>query len=114
MLLVQMSDPHFLPRGMLAYGKLDVAAYLERAVAHVAGLEPAPDARHAALPRPRRTWYTTRAPVRLPVNSKGQARGKPVSNPCEKGGRPRVARRSLVDSDQTPVIIGRRKRSWRR
>jgi Icc protein len=44
MLLVQMSDPHFLPRGMLAYGKLDVAAYLERAVAHVAGLEPAPDA----------------------------------------------------------------------
>lgn len=44
MLLVQMSDPHFLPRGRLAYGQLDVAAFLERAVAHVAGLEPKPDA----------------------------------------------------------------------
>ena len=44
MLLVQMSDPHFLPHGMLAYGQLDVAGYLERAVAHIAGLAPAPDA----------------------------------------------------------------------
>lgn len=44
MLLVQMSDPHYLPRGMLAFGKLDVATCFERAVAHVASLRPAPDA----------------------------------------------------------------------
>jgi 3',5'-cyclic AMP phosphodiesterase CpdA len=40
MLIAQMSDPHFLPEGMLAYGKLDVAGCLERTVAHLNALEP--------------------------------------------------------------------------
>ena len=35
MLIAQMSDAHFLPEGWLAYGKLDVAGCLERAVAHL-------------------------------------------------------------------------------
>jgi Icc protein len=44
MLLVQMSDPHFLRRGVLAYGQVDVAGFLKRAVAHVNALTPAVDA----------------------------------------------------------------------
>jgi Icc protein len=40
MLIAQMSDAHFLPEGWLAYGKLDVAGCLERAVAHLNRLRP--------------------------------------------------------------------------
>jgi len=40
MLIAQLSDPHFLPKGMLAFGKVDTAAFLERAVAHISGLAP--------------------------------------------------------------------------
>jgi 3',5'-cyclic AMP phosphodiesterase CpdA len=39
MLIAQLSDPHFLPEGVLAFGKLDTAAYLERAVAHLNTLD---------------------------------------------------------------------------
>jgi Icc protein len=44
MLIAQMSDPHFLSRGTLAFGAVDVAALLERAVDHVNALVPAVDA----------------------------------------------------------------------
>jgi 3',5'-cyclic-AMP phosphodiesterase len=43
MLIAQMSDLHFLPKGILAFGQVDVAGHLERAVAHVNGLVPLPD-----------------------------------------------------------------------
>jgi Icc protein len=43
MLIAQMSDLHFLPRGMLAFGKVDVAGCLERGIAHLNALDPAPD-----------------------------------------------------------------------
>jgi 3',5'-cyclic AMP phosphodiesterase CpdA len=43
MLIAQISDLHFLPAGMLAFGKVDVAGCLERAIAHLNALEPAPD-----------------------------------------------------------------------
>ncbi len=39
MLIAQLSDPHFLPKGMLAFGKVDTAGFLERAVAHLNGLD---------------------------------------------------------------------------
>ena len=38
MLIAQLSDPHFVPKGMLAFGKVDTAGFLERAVAHLNGL----------------------------------------------------------------------------
>lgn len=44
MLIVQISDPHVLPDGWLAFGALDTAAMLERAVDAVLALDPAPDA----------------------------------------------------------------------
>lgn len=37
MLIAQMSDPHFLPEGMLVFGKVDTAGFLERSVAHLNG-----------------------------------------------------------------------------
>jgi 3',5'-cyclic AMP phosphodiesterase CpdA len=40
MLIAQLSDPHFVPQGMLAFGKLDMVGYLERAVAHLNGFAP--------------------------------------------------------------------------
>jgi 3',5'-cyclic AMP phosphodiesterase CpdA len=43
MLIAQMSDLHFLPKGVLAFGQVDVAGCLERAVAHLNGLRPLPD-----------------------------------------------------------------------
>ena len=43
MLIAQMSDLHFLPRGMLAFGKVDTADCLERGIAHLNALDPAPD-----------------------------------------------------------------------
>jgi 3',5'-cyclic AMP phosphodiesterase CpdA len=44
MLLAQISDLHFLPHGTLAFGRLDVAGCLERAIDHLAALQPRPDA----------------------------------------------------------------------
>jgi 3',5'-cyclic AMP phosphodiesterase CpdA len=44
MLLAQISDLHFLPRGSLAFGAVDTAGCLERAIAHLNALEPAPAA----------------------------------------------------------------------
>jgi Icc protein len=43
MLIAQISDLHFLPEGMLAFGSVDTAGCLERAIAHLNALEPAPE-----------------------------------------------------------------------
>lgn len=43
MLIAQITDTHIKPRGRLAYRKVDTAAYLERAVAALNALDPAPD-----------------------------------------------------------------------
>lgn len=43
MLIAQISDLHFLPAGILAFGKVDVAGCLERAIGHLNQLDPAPD-----------------------------------------------------------------------
>ena len=44
MLVAQISDLHFLPAGMLAFGQVDTAGCLERALDHLNALQPAPDA----------------------------------------------------------------------
>jgi 3',5'-cyclic AMP phosphodiesterase CpdA len=44
MLLAQISDLHFLPQGTLAFGRVDVAGCLERAIDRLAALQPRPDA----------------------------------------------------------------------
>jgi Icc protein len=43
MIVAQISDLHVKPAGRLAYGVVDTAAYLERAVARLAALAPRPD-----------------------------------------------------------------------
>lgn len=43
MLIAQLSDPHIKSPGQLLYDRVDTAAYLERAVAHVLRLDPLPD-----------------------------------------------------------------------
>ena len=43
MLLAQISDLHFLPEGTLAFGRVDVAHCLERAIDHLNALRPRPD-----------------------------------------------------------------------
>jgi 3',5'-cyclic AMP phosphodiesterase CpdA len=43
-LLAQISDLHFLPKGTLAFGAVDTAGCLERAIAHLNALEPPPEA----------------------------------------------------------------------
>jgi len=43
MLIVQISDPHVKAQGELLYGRVDTQGFLERAVAHVNGLDPRPD-----------------------------------------------------------------------
>ena len=47
MLIAQFSNMHVKARGELAFGKLDTVACLERCVAHVAALRPAPERRIA-------------------------------------------------------------------
>jgi 3',5'-cyclic-AMP phosphodiesterase len=44
MLLCQISDPHLVPRGRLAYGRIDTAGMLERCVRKVLSLPRLPDA----------------------------------------------------------------------
>jgi len=44
MLLCQISDPHVVPRGQLAYGRIDTASMLERCVRKVLALPCRPDA----------------------------------------------------------------------
>jgi len=44
MLIAQISDLHFLPRGTLAFGRVDVAGCLERSLDHLNALRPRPDA----------------------------------------------------------------------
>lgn len=43
MLIAQISDTHLKKQGELLYGRIDTAAYLERAVAHLNALDPRPD-----------------------------------------------------------------------
>ncbi|GHC54184.1 3',5'-cyclic adenosine monophosphate phosphodiesterase CpdA [Alcaligenes pakistanensis] len=43
-LLIQMTDPHIREEGRLAYGRLNTAPYLVRAIAHVLALPQKPDA----------------------------------------------------------------------
>jgi len=43
MLMAQLSDMHIRPEGQLLFDRIDTAAYLERAVAHVLTLDPRPD-----------------------------------------------------------------------
>lgn len=43
MIIAQISDLHVMPRGKLAYGRVDTAAMLAEAVAHVNRLRPVPD-----------------------------------------------------------------------
>ena len=43
-LLAQISDMHITPPGSQLYGRIDTAAFLARAVAHLSGLDPRPDA----------------------------------------------------------------------
>lgn len=43
MLFAQITDTHIKPEGQLAYGRLDTAAYLARAVAHLNGLQQRPE-----------------------------------------------------------------------
>lgn len=44
MLLCQISDPHLVPEGRLAYGRIDTPAMLERCVSRIRSLPRAPDA----------------------------------------------------------------------
>jgi len=44
MLICQLSDLHVRPPGQLAYRRVDTGAYLRRCVAHIAALQPRPDA----------------------------------------------------------------------
>ncbi len=43
MLIAQITDTHIKPEGVLAYGRLDTAPYLARAVEHLLALRPRPD-----------------------------------------------------------------------
>jgi 3',5'-cyclic AMP phosphodiesterase CpdA len=43
MILAQISDTHVPAAGKLLFGKIDTAAFLRRAIAHLKGLEPRPD-----------------------------------------------------------------------
>jgi 3',5'-cyclic-AMP phosphodiesterase len=43
MLIAQITDTHIKPQGVLAYGRIDTAPYLARAVEHLLGLRPRPD-----------------------------------------------------------------------
>jgi 3',5'-cyclic-AMP phosphodiesterase len=43
MLIAQISDLHFLPKGTLAFGRVDVAGCLGRAIDHLNALHPRPD-----------------------------------------------------------------------
>ncbi|MEO8848425.1 MAG: phosphodiesterase [Casimicrobiaceae bacterium] len=43
MLLAQISDLHVMPKGQLAYGRVDTASMLRNAVAHLNRLDPQPD-----------------------------------------------------------------------
>jgi 3',5'-cyclic-AMP phosphodiesterase len=44
MLIAQISDLHLLPKGTLAFGRVDVAGCLERAIDRLNALQPQPDA----------------------------------------------------------------------
>jgi len=41
--IAQITDMHIRPEGVLAYGRVDTAPYLARAVQHLLGLKPRPD-----------------------------------------------------------------------
>ena len=43
MLIAQISDTHIKPEGQIAYGRVDTAVFLAKAVAHLNALQPRPD-----------------------------------------------------------------------
>ena len=43
MLIAQITDTHIKPQGVLAYGRVDTAAFLAAAIAHINRLDPRPD-----------------------------------------------------------------------
>jgi 3',5'-cyclic AMP phosphodiesterase CpdA len=74
MLLCQISDPHLVPEGRLAYGKVDTPALLERCVSAIRALPRAPDAVVAtgdltdhALPEEYALLRELLAPLTVPV-----------------------------------------------
>lgn len=74
MLLAQISDMHVKVPGQLLYGRIDTNAFLERAVAHLAALDPAPDAVIATgdlvdggSPEEYRALAALLAPLAMPV-----------------------------------------------
>src|SRR5438309_8597200 len=74
MIIAQITDMHIKPEGVLAYGRLDTAPYLRRAVAHLLALKPRPDVVLATgdlvdggLPEEYRRLHDLLAPLSMPV-----------------------------------------------
>jgi 3',5'-cyclic-AMP phosphodiesterase len=74
MVIAQITDTHIKPEGVLAYGRLDTAAYLRRAVEHLLSLRPRPDVVLATgdlvdggLPEEYRQLRDLLAPLSMPV-----------------------------------------------
>jgi len=74
MMIAQITDMHIKPQGVLAYGRLDTAPYLRRAVAHLLALKPRPDVVLATgdlvdggLPEEYRRLHDLLAPLSMPV-----------------------------------------------
>ncbi|HYS18065.1 MAG TPA: phosphodiesterase [Candidatus Binatia bacterium] len=74
MIIAQITDMHIRPEGVLAYGRVDTAPYLARAVAHLLGLRPRPDVVlatgdlvDAGSPGEYRRLHDLLAPLPMPV-----------------------------------------------
>jgi 3',5'-cyclic-AMP phosphodiesterase len=74
MVIAQITDTHIKPEGVLAYGRVDTAAYLARAVEHLLALRPRPDVVLATgdlvdggLPEEYRRLRHLLAPLSMPV-----------------------------------------------
>src|SRR2546428_1240213 len=74
MMIAQITDMHIKPDGVLAYGRLDTAPYLRRAVDHLLALKPRPDVVLATgdlvdggLPEEYRRLHALLAPLSMPV-----------------------------------------------
>ena len=64
MLIAQITDTHIKPEGTLAYGRVDTAPYLARAVDHLLALKPRPD---GGRPDEYRRLRDLLAPLSMPV-----------------------------------------------
>lgn len=74
MLIAQITDTHIKPEGMLAYGHIDTAAFLARAVDHILHLDPRPDVVlgtgdlvDGGLPEEYRRLHHLLSPLPMPV-----------------------------------------------